>query len=400
MRKFVFMTDRIPVRTGRTALSLPKEPKMHDAVMPRLGRFLAGLTLLAGLAAAGAAGAEVRIKDIVHFEGLRGNQLIGYGLVVGLDGTGDQLRNSTFTRRSIEGMLDRLGVGNLTDDNLRTENTAAVMVTATLPPFARRGNEIDIAVSSLGDATSLRGGTLLVTPLTGADGQIYAVGQGAIAVAGFSAAGMAASITEGVPTTGRIENGAIVEQEVGFEMAAMQSMRLALRVPDATTAQRIAGAINASGAGRAQVLDPGTVEVAPVGKHDMPAMMANIEQLAVAPDMLAKVVVDAKSGTIVIGENVRIGEVAISQGGLTISVRDTASVSQPAPISIGGTVVVPETDIEVVERDSGFAVIDGDVSLRELVDGLNAIGVTARQTTSILQAIKAAGALHADLEIL
>lgn len=370
---------------------------MSQTLLRRIGHAFCGLVLAL---ACGPVLAEVRIKDIVFFEGTRGNQLIGYGLVVGLDGTGDRLRNSTFTRRSIEGMLDRLGVGNLTDDDLRTENTAAVMVTATLPPFARRGSEIDIAVSSLGDATSLRGGTLLVTPLTGADGQIYAVGQGAIAVAGFSAAGMAASVTEGVPTTGRIENGAIVEQEVGFEMSAMNSMRLALRVADATTAQRIADAINRSGAGRARVLDPGTVEVGLGDKNDMPGMMAAIEQLAVAPDMLAKVVVDAKSGTIVIGENVRIGEVAISQGGLTISVRDTASVSQPEPISIGGTVVVPETEIEVIERDSGFAVIDGDVSLRELVDGLNAIGVTARQTTSILQAIKAAGALHADLEIL
>lgn len=369
------------------------------ATLCRLGPSAIMTTALL-LGPVGMAQADVRIKDIVNFEGLRGNQLIGYGLVVGLNGTGDQLRNSSFTRKSIEGMLDRLGVGNLSDENLRTENTAAVMVTATLPAFARRGSPVDIAVSSLGDASSLRGGTLLVTPLTGADGQIYAVGQGAISVAGFSAQGRAASVTEGVPTTGRIENGAIVEQEVGFEMASMQSMRLALRVVDATTAQRIAAAINASGAGRAVVLDPGTVEVSPVGKHDMNAMMAHIEQLSVAPDRLAKVVVDAKSGTIVIGENVRIGEVAISQGGLTISVRDTARVSQPESISIGGTVIVPETSIDIIERDSGFAVIEGDVSLRELVDGLNAIGVTARQTTSILQAIKAAGALHADLEIL
>lgn len=355
---------------------------------------------LALSAIANPASADVRIKDIVTFEGVRENQLIGYGLVVGLNGTGDELRNSSFTRKSIEGMLGRLGVGNLSDEALKTRNTAAVMVTATLPPYARRGSPIDIVVSSLGDAKSLRGGTLLVTPLNGADGQVYAVGQGPIAVSGFSAQGNAASVTEGVPTVARIENGAIVEQEIEFNLAGMKSIRLSLRQSDATTAKRITDAIARSGIATASMLDPGTVEVRPRNVSNIPEMLASIEQLSVTPDTMARVVIDSKSGTIVIGANVRIGEVAVSQGGLTVTVQESAAVVQPEPITIGETVVVPQTRIAVEDHDSGFAVLDGDVSLRELVDGLNAIGIGARQTISILQAIKAAGALHADLEII
>lgn len=346
------------------------------------------------------ASADVRIKDIVTFEGVRENQLIGYGLVVGLNGTGDELRNSSFTRKSLEGMLGRLGVGNLSDEALKTRNTAAVMVTATLPPYARLGSPIDVVVSSLGDAKSLRGGTLLVTPLNGADGQIYAVGQGPIAVSGFSAQGNAASVTEGVPTVARIENGAIVEQEIEFDLARMDSIRLSLRQSDATTAKRITDAIAQSGIATASMLDPGTVEVRPRNVSSIPEMLATIEQISVTPDTTARVVIDSKSGTIVIGANVRIGEVAVSQGGLTVTVQEGAAVVQPAPISVGDTVVVPQTRIDVEDVDSGFAVLDGDVSLRQLVDGLNAIGIGARQTISILQSIKAAGALHADLEII
>ncbi|TGD61865.1 flagellar basal body P-ring protein FlgI [Tabrizicola sp. WMC-M-20] len=358
--------------------------------------FFAGLALMAG-----AGLADVRIKDIVSFEGVRENQLVGYGLVVGLNGSGDTLKNSPFTRKSIEGMLGRLGVGNLSNDSIKTQNAAAVMVTASLPPFARRGSAIDVVVSSLGDAKSLRGGTLIVTPLAGADGEIYAVGQGPISVAGFAAIGNAASIVEGVPTVARIENGAIVEREIPFELNSLNSVRLSLRNPDFTTADRIATAINNSGTdGHARVLDLSTVEVRLLGKNDVPGMLASIENLAVQPDSVAKVVIDAKSGTIVIGTNVRIDEVAISQGGLTVMVREGFGVSQPEPFSIGDTVIVPETEIEVIRRDSGFAVLRGDVSLQDLVDGLNAIGVGAQETISILQAIKAAGALHADLEII
>ena len=345
--------------------------------------------------------ADVRIKDIAVFEGVRENQLVGYGLVVGLNGTGDRLRNSPFTQRSIEGMLERLGVGNLSNETMRTENTAAVMVTAMLPPFARRGSTIDVVVSSLGDAASLRGGTLIVTPLAGADGSVYAVAQGPIAVAGYAAQGLNASIVEGVPTVARIENGATVENEVEMAFNTLNSVRIALRTPDFTTAARVEEAINRSvGAGSAVALDPGTVEVRPNGKTDMFGLMSQIEGLRVEPDSIAKVVIDARSGTIVIGAEVRIAKVAVSQGGLTVIVREDIEVSQPEPFSLGGTVVVPQTSVQVRERETQFTVLDGDVSLQRLVDGLNAIGLGATQTISILQAIKAAGALYADLEII
>jgi len=364
-----------------------------------LKRIAVAMTLAVSLPGS-AALADARIKDLVTFEGVRENQLIGYGLVVGLDGTGDNLKNASFTRKSMEGMLGRLGVGNLSDESLKTQNTAAVMVTAALPPFARRGSPIDIVVSSLGDAKSLRGGTLLVTPLTGADGSVYAVAQGPLSVGGFTVQGRNAAVSEGVPTVARIENGAIVEDEIEFQLNNLDNFRLALRNTDATTASRIASAINESGFGRAKMLDPGTVQVTVAAKTDIAGAMAGIEQLEVEPDGIAKVVIDSKSGTIVIGSKVRIGEVAISQGGLTVSVRETARVSQPDPLSIGGTVVIPETEIAIQRKNSGFAVIDGEVSLQDLVDGLNSIGIGAQETISILQAIKAAGALHADLEII
>lgn len=353
------------------------------------------------LAGAAPLAADVRIKDIAVFEGVRENQVVGYGLVVGLNGTGDNLRNSVFTEKSIAGMLERLGVGNLSGEDLRTNNVAAVMVTAMLPPFARRGSKIDVVVSSLGDATSLRGGTLIVTPLSGADGTVYAVAQGPIAVAGFAAQGINASIVEGVPTAARIENGATVENEIAFHFESMKSIRIALRTPDFTTALRIEDAINGQLGGQAaDAVDPGTVVLDIAPHSDLPELMAQVENLRVEPDTIAKVVIDARSGTIVVGSDVRISEVAVSQGGLTVIVREDITVSQPEPFSIGETVVVPETVVEVQEREANFAVLEGDVSLRRLVDGLNAIGVGATETISILQAIKAAGALHADLEII
>ncbi|QRD44763.1 flagellar basal body P-ring protein FlgI [Sulfitobacter mediterraneus] len=363
----------------------------------------------------GPAQAEVRIKDIANFEGVRENHLIGYGLVVGLLGSGDKLNSSPFTRESIRGMLERLGVANLDGAALKTKNTAAVMVTAKLPPFARRGSPIDITVSSLGDATSLRGGTLLVTPLTGADGAVYAVAQGAVATSGYRVDGNAASVVEGVPTIAKIENGAIVEREIDFNLFQLDSVRIALHNPDFTTAARVHDAIeNRLGNGAAEVLDSGTVEVW-IGGGNVPDTMMTVENLTVTPDAIARVVVDEKSGTIVMGADVRIGQVAISQGGLTVRIQENFNVSQPGPVSVGGgtavitgapisiggsTVVVPETEIDIAESDGSFTILRGDVSLEELVNGLNAIGVGARQTIAILQAIKAAGALHADLEII
>ena len=368
---------------------------------PTMQRLAMGFSALF-LLLAGAVAAEVRIKDIAIFEGVRENQLVGYGLVVGLNGTGDRLRNSPFTEKSIKGMLERLGVGNLNEDELKTANTAAVMVTAMLPPFARRGSTIDVVVSSLGDAGSLRGGTLVVTPMTGADGEVYAVAQGPIAVAGYAAQGINASVVVGVPTVARIENGATVENEIPFRLSELSSLRIALRTPDFTTAVRVADAINDRlGGRRAAALDPTTVEIDIFDKANIPQLMSEIENLTVQPDTTAKVVIDARSGTIVIGANVRIDQIAVSQGGLTVIVKEEVKVSQPEPISVGGTtVVVPDTTVVVNEKETKFTILEGDVSLQKLVDGLNAIGLGATETISILQAIKAAGALHADLEII
>lgn len=346
-----------------------------------------------------------RIKDIVDVENVRDNQLVGYGLVVGLNGTGDRLRNNPFTRQSLEAMLERLGVNTRDAANIDTDNVAAVMVTADLPAFARQGNRIDVNVSSLGDANDLRGGTLLVTPLMGADGEVYAVAQGPVAVAGFAAQGNAANITQGVPTAGRIPNGAIVEREVPFEFEGMSRIKLALRNPDLTTATRIAATINDSmDASVSRAIDPATVELErPAGfEFDLLEMLTRVEQLTVEPDQPARVVIDDRSGVIVMGANVRVSTVAIAQGNLTIRVTETPVASQPSPLSEEGeTVVLPRTQLEVDSDDQNrLAVVDEGVTLQDLVDGLNGLGVGPRDMISILQAIKAAGALHAEIEIM
>ncbi|MFZ5608522.1 MAG: flagellar basal body P-ring protein FlgI [Pseudomonadota bacterium] len=352
----------------------------------------------------GVARAQSRIKDIVDFENVRENQLTGYGLVVGLRGTGDTLRNSPFTEQTLVAMLERLGV-NIRDNTMKTRNVAAVTVSATLPPFARRGARIDVQVSTLGDATDLTGGNLLVTPLVGLDGQVYAVAQGAVAVNGFSAKGDATSITRGVPTSGRIANGAIVEAEIEFALNRMQSMNLALRNPDFTTSRRIAGTINDYfGGAVATSLDPSTVKVERPAAYagDMVSLMTEVEQLTVMPDQTARVVIDESSGIIVIGAEVRVSRVAIAQGNLTIRITETPQVSQPnAFAQQGQTVVVPRSTVEVdAGEERRLAVLDGGVSLQDLVDGLNALGVGPRDMISILQALKAAGALQAELEVI
>lgn len=369
------------------------------------GRRAAALmaALAVAMMAAAPAGAASRLKDIVDVEGVRDNLLVGYGLVVGLNGTGDSLNNSAFTKESLVGMLERLGV-NTRDADLKPENVAAVMVTAVLPPFARQGSRIDVSVSALGDAESLLGGTLLVTPLVGADGEVYAVAQGQLAVGGFSAQGEAETVVKGVPTSGRIANGAIVERELPFSMDEMDSVKLALRNPDFTTARRIARAINAYlGTTAADPLDPATVELRkPKGYGgDIVSLITDIEQLRVQPDQPARVVIDEQSGTIVMGEEVRISTVAIAQGNLTIRVTETPQVSQPAPFSTGETVEVPRTDIEVDEQgERRMSVLQPGVTLQELVDGLNALGIGPRDMITILQAIKAAGALQAEIEVI
>ena len=343
----------------------------------------------------------VRIKDIADIEGVRDNQLVGYGLVVGLPGTGDRLRNAVFTRQSLIGMLERLGV-NTRDQETRldTRNIAAVMVTANLPAFSRTGSRIDVAVSALGDATSLTGGTLIVTPLLAADGQVYAVAQGPVVTGAISARGAATSVTRNVPTAGRISNAAVVEREVPFSFGGRPELRLALRNPDLTTARRMATAINSfAGAGTATATDPRTIVVSLAGR-DAVGLTAGIEQLRVQPDQPARVVIEEASGTLVIGSNVRVSTVAIAQGSLTIRVTETPVVSQPAPFSAGETVVVPRTNVEVEDQSSRrLALLQGGVTLQDLVSGLNALGVGPREIMTILQTIKAAGALQAELEL-
>jgi flagellar P-ring protein precursor FlgI len=367
----------------------------------RLTRLLGSLCIAASLLA-GPAIAKSRIKDIVEFEGVRENQLVGYGIVVGLNGTGDALRNAPFTKQSLEAMLERLGV-NVRDANLNTKNVAAVMVTAKLPPFAAPGSQIDASVSALGDAKSLLGGTLLVTPLLGADGQAYAVAQGTVQTGSVSAGGASGSVVlKGVPTAGRIAGGASVEREVGFQLAAMDQMRLTLRNPDFTTARRIADVINASYPGTAAAENPTIVAIRPPAGQNMVAFLAQVENLSVEPDSAAKVVIDEVAGVIVMGDAVRVSTVAIQQGNLTITVREQPAVSQPGAFARAGqTAVVPQTDVSVEEeKGKQFLTVGSGASLSTLIAGLNALGVTPRDMISILQTIKAAGALQAEIEVM
>ena len=350
------------------------------------------------------ADASSRIKDIVSFEGVRENQLIGYGLVVGLNGTGDTLQNAPFTRQSLEAMLERMGI-NTRGTSMRTDNVAAVMVTAALPPFARPGMKLDVIVSAMGDAGDLRGGTLLVTPLLGADGEVYAVSQGSLAVAGFTVGGDGGSITQGVPTTARIANGGIVERQVPFELNELQSIKLSLTNPDFTTSRRIAIAINEHmGSMVANAVDSATVKVmSPIGSQmAMVDLITNIEQISVIPDQPARVVIDDRSGIIVMGSNVRVNTVAIAQGNLTIRISENPQVSQPGAFADGGqTVVVPDSNIEIDSgEDERLTVMAPGVTLQELVDALNTLGVGPRDMISILQAIKVAGAMQADIEVM
>ncbi|MDP5307325.1 flagellar basal body P-ring protein FlgI [Paracoccus spongiarum] len=342
----------------------------------------------------------VRIKDLADFDGVRGNDLVGYGLVVGLDGTGDGMRNAPFTEEMLAGLLERLGV-NVTDDALRSKNVAAVVVTATLPPFARSGSRIDVGVSTIGDAKSLLGGTLVMTPLKAADGNIYAVAQGSIIAGGVSIAGEASRVVEGVPTGGSIPVGARVEREVEFDFAEVRNIRIALRNADFTTATRIEDAINREFARRLAVTqDSGTVlvEFALLGDVNPARVVGRIENLLIEPEDRAKVVVDHKAGTIVMGDRVRISKVAVSQGNLTLKVSEAPLVSQPNPFADGETFSVPRTSVEVREEAGiGFAQVDDSASLSDLVGGLNALGVRPRDMIDILKSIHAAGALHADL---
>lgn len=347
----------------------------------------------------------VRIKDIANFEGVRENQLVGYGLVVGLNGTGDTLGSSTYTKESLTSMLERMGV-NVRDAAVPSgKNVAAVMVTASLPPFSRQGTKIDISVSAMGDAKDLKGGTLLVTPLLGADGEVYAVGQGPVSVGGVKVEGKSgSSVTKGVPTAGRIANGAIIEKEIGFELTNLQSIKLSLRNPDLTTARRVAEAINHfSKETSAKATDPATVIVnVPVHYHgNLVGYMTDIEQLTIKPDTPAKIIIDDHDGVIVMGENVRVSTVAITHGNITIKITETPQVSQPNPFTnVTSATMVERSDIKIKEAKGKFAVIEGSVTLQDLVNGLNALGASPRDLITIIQSIKAAGALQADIEVI
>jgi flagellar P-ring protein precursor FlgI len=361
---------------------------------------LAGLLCLTPLGSADAK--TTRIKDIVDIEGVRDNPLIGYGLVVGLNGTGDGINNSPFTRQSLVAMLERLGV-NIAGENLNTGNVAAVMVTATLPPFATQGSEIDVNISALGDAESLLGGTLLVTSLLGADGQVYAVAQGSVNIAGFSAEGEAATFIRNIPTAGYIPEGAIVEREIEFDLNQYESLRLSLKNPDFTTARRIERAINGFAANSmAKAENSTTVRITKPAsyKGDIVSLLTDIEQLPVQPDQPARVIVDERSGVIVIGSDVRISTVAIAQGNLTISIAESPQASQPNPFSpLGETEIVDRTNIDInTGDDAEISVLETGVTLKELVGGLNRMGISPRDIITILQAVKASGALQADIQ--
>jgi flagellar P-ring protein precursor FlgI len=357
-------------------------------------RCLALCLLFAMPAAAG----PIRIKDLVEFDGVRGNDLVGYGLVVGLNGTGDGIRNAPFTEEIMSNLLERLGV-NVAGEQYRPKNVAAVFVTATLPPFARAGGRIDVTVSAIGDANSLLGGTLVMTPLNGADGQIYAVAQGTIIAGGVSAEGEAARVVQGVPTAGVIPTGARVEREVEFDFSGLESLRLALRSPDFTTAGRIEAVINREfGRKVAEMTDAGTVALdLTAARMASPAhVLGRVENLTVEPETRARVVVDQRSGTIVMGEDVRISRVAVAQGNLTLRIEEAPMVVQPNPFSEGESIVVPRSSVGIDQQGgTGLAEVEG-TNLSDVVAGLNALGVAPHDMIDILKSINAAGALHAE----
>jgi flagellar P-ring protein FlgI len=341
----------------------------------------------------------IRIKDLVEFDGVRGNDLVGTGLVVGLNGTGDGIRNAPFTEEIMANLLERLGV-NVAGEEYRPKNVAAVFVTATLPPFGRAGGRIDVTVSAIGDAKSLLGGTLIMTPLNGADGQIYAVAQGTILAGGVSAEGDAARVVQGVPTAGVIPSGARIEREVAFDFTTLNTLRLALKSADFTTAERIEGAINREfGRPIAAMLDAGTLalDLGAAGMASPAHVLARIEGLTVEPTTRARVVVDQRSGTIVMGEDVRISRVAVAQGGLTLRIEESPMVVQPNPFSEGETIIVPRSSAGISkDNGTGMAEVTGGTSLSEVVSGLNALGVAPHDMIDILKSINAAGALHAE----
>lgn len=344
----------------------------------------------------------IRIKDLASFEGVRDNQLIGYGLVVGLNGTGDS-DQTKFQIQSVVNMLERMGVTTYIND-IKIKNVAAVMVTATLPPFAKQGNRLDVLVSSMGDAKSIAGGTLLMAPLKGADNQVYAVAQGSILTNSFAFGGQGATAQKNHPTAGQVPNGALVERELPNSLAGKSVLNLNLNVADFTTASRIVAAVNDMYKSKvAASSDPGSVTLTIPAEYANRAVefVASLERLEIKPDLQAKVVLNERTGTIVMGDNVRISTVAVTHGSLSLVIKETPQVSQPAPLSkTGETVVVPRTNLKVVEENRRLMVMQEGASIGDVVRALNLLGVTPRDLISILQAVKAAGALQAELSII
>ena len=343
----------------------------------------------------------VRLKDIAEINGVRKNQLVGYGLVVGLDGSGDG-KKAVFTIQSMTSMLEKMGV-TVNREDIKVKNVAAVMVTATLQPFAKKGNRVDVSVSSIGDATNLQGGTLMLTPLKGIDGKIYAVAQGPVNTGGFGAGGTASSVVKNFPTVGRVLSGAIIEREVPNDFSSRDSLLFSLHNPDFTTAARVVETINAGlSTPVAQAEDAGTIRIRIPDRYkgNTVPWLASLSTLEVDPDNEAKVVINERTGTVVMGDAVRISTIAIAHGNLSIIVRENANVSQPLPFSDGRTVVSPSTQIDVQEEANQLIVVPEGVSIGDVVRALNALGVTPRDLIAIFQAIKAAGALQADLEVI
>jgi flagellar P-ring protein precursor FlgI len=361
---------------------------------------LAALVLLLGPLVQPAA--AIRLKDIATFKGVRPNQLIGNGLVVGLNGTGDGT-NVDFNIQELANMLTQMGI-NVSRDKIKVKNVATVAVTSLLPPFSRTGAKIDVQVSSLGDAKSLQGGTLLLTPLKGVDGQVYALAQGPVSVGGFAAGGQAGGgVTKNHPTAGRIANGATVEREIPLDFLDKESFTLSLHEADFTTSQRAVTAINRGLRGNFALSRDGgtiTVKIPPHFKGQVVPLLASLENLEVIPDSVAKVILDERNGTVVMGANVRVSTVAVAHGNLMVRIKERPRVSQPLPFSEGQTTVVPDTSVTTQEGENRLMVLPEGVSIGQVVQALNAIGVTPRDLIAILQAIKAAGALQAKLEVI
>ena len=361
---------------------------------------VAALACLIAVLGSAPQGEAVRIKDIASFSGVRDNQLIGYGLVVGLSGTGDKT-SSVFTMRSMVNMLERMGV-SVDMRQMKPKNVAAVMVTAKMPVSAKPGTRLDVTVSSLGDATSLLGGVLLQTPLTGVDGKIYGLAQGSMTLGGFTVEGEAASAAKNITTVGMIPGGALVERSVPFEFNDQDKLTLHLRQPDFSTSMQMAERLNAAMGGQfATAVDGASVDlnVPPEYRGNLVPLMASVENIEITPDSPAKVVVDEKTGTVVLGRDVRISRAAVAHGNLSVLITEYQDVSQPGPFSSGDTVVTPQTEINVNEQNRRLMMVEG-ATLQELVDGLNAIGATPRDLITILRTLKTAGALHAELEVM